>query len=200
MKLSPAMGACFHFPLVQYSTVTVRRAWRPRWKTQGWFHFWKLADVNPTRQQVTYSAKRRGRRAKPKEAAQRRLRKNGCLLEESHQSKQSKRAGSVFRLQILHSPRYFLLTFSPASFAIRLRSSVVSVLFSLIAEMVPTGPKILDYSTLWRSPETTARLAWRDDGIVSEALHCCLVMQIWRVLALSSLSRFRDLGEGYLEP
>jgi hypothetical protein len=127
------------------------------------------------------------------------LRKKCCLLEESHQSKQSKLAGSAFHLQILHSPPYFLLTFSPASFAIRLRSSVVSVLFSLIAEMVPTGPKILDYSTLWRSPETTARLAWRDDGIVSEALHCCLVMQIWRVLALSSLSRFRDLGEGYLE-
>ena len=58
---------------------------------------------------------------------------------------------------------HFLFTFSPASFAIRLRSSVVSVLVGLIAEMVPTGAKMLDYSTLWRSPAPLPWLAWRDE-------------------------------------
>jgi hypothetical protein len=60
---------------------------------------------------------------------------NTCCLTRRH-------LAPLSHLQMLQlSPGTFPFPFSPASFAIRLRSSVVSVLFSLIAEMVPTGPK-----------------------------------------------------------
>ena len=44
--------------------------------------------------------------------------------------------------------------------------------------MVPTGPKYSIHLLFGARLKLLPLLAWRGDGTVSEALHCCLVMQI----------------------
>jgi hypothetical protein len=71
----------------------------------------------------------------------------------------------------------------PVHQAFWLRSSVVSVLFSLISEIVLRNKTliILIFGSSWLNPSV---LAQRVSGTVSGALHCCPVMQTPFIIVL----------------